>query len=141
MKTSVDHVHVFVSDQYEAASWYEKVLGLAIVAEHKDWAVGGGPLTISGDGGSSGIALFARPSEKSVNQSTVAFGVGGEEFVGFVERCGALGVSNREGSPLSASDVSDHEKSWSVYFSDPYGNPIEVTTYDYVHVKERLSRP
>ncbi len=138
MKVSLDHVHVFVSDQYEAAAWYEKVLGLKIVKEHEDWAVGGGPLTISGDGGSSGIALFARPSEKSVNQSTVAFGVSGEDFADFIGRLTDLGLANGKGGSVMAENISDHDKSWSIYFFDTDGNPIEVTTYDYELVKERL---
>ena len=33
------------------------------------------------------------------------------------------------------SPVTDHEKSFSIYFADPYGNQLEVTTYE-----ERLVR-
>lgn len=138
MKASLDHIHVYVSDQYEAAEWYEKVLGLKILEDLEGWTAGGGPLTISGDGGSSGIALFARPSEKSDNQSTVAFGVSGAEFADFIGRLPELGLTDRRGGPVAADGISDHAKSWSVYFSDPYGNPIEVTTYDYDLVKEKL---
>jgi catechol 2,3-dioxygenase-like lactoylglutathione lyase family enzyme len=138
MKVSVDHVHVFVADQYAAAAWYERVLGLKIVKEHEDWAVGGGPLTISGDDGKSGIALFARPSEKSVNQSTVAFGVSGDEFAEFIGRLGELDLKSLRDERVTAENISDHDKSWSIYFFDPDSNPIEVTTYDYDLVKERL---
>jgi catechol-2,3-dioxygenase len=34
------------------------------------------------------------------------------------------------------SPVMDHEKSFSIYFADPYGNQLEVTAYE-----ERLVRP
>lgn len=138
MKASVDHVHVFVADQYAAAEWYERVLGLKIVKEHEDWAVGGGPLTISGDDGNSGVALFDRPAEKAVNQSTVAFGVTGDDFAAFIERLPELGLKDRNGGAVSRENLSDHEKSWSVYFVDPWQNPIEVTTYDYELVRDRL---
>lgn len=138
MRASVDHIHVFVSDRYDAAKWYERVLGLKIVAEHEDWAAGNGPLTISGDGGSSGIALFARPSEKSANQSTVAFGVSGEEFTTFIESLQDLGLSGLKGAKVHAGAVVDHGSAWSIYFFDPDGNPIELTTYEYDLVKERL---
>lgn len=33
----------------------------------------------------------------------------------------------------------DHDRSWSVYFSDPWGNLLEVTTYDYANVPALLS--
>jgi hypothetical protein len=28
----------------------------------------------------------------------------------------------------------DHQKAFSIYFSDPYGHPLEITTYDYDEV-------
>lgn len=139
MKVHLDHIHVYVADQYEAAEWYEKVLGLKVLEDLEGWTAGGGPLTISGDGGHSGIALFARPSEKSVNQSTVAFGVGGDDFAAFIARLPELKLVDRLGAPVTADEIADHAKSWSIYFTDPYGNPIEVTTYDYDLVKEKLS--
>lgn len=138
MSVSIDHIHVFVGDQYEAAEWYRRVLGLEIVTEHEHWAKDGGPLTISGDGGGSGIALFARPSEKSLNQSTVAFRLGGEEFIEFTGRLEALDLKMRDGEPLNGGKISDHGESWSLYFLDPWGNPIEVTTYDYEQVGSGL---
>ncbi|HUF03789.1 MAG TPA: VOC family protein [Aridibacter sp.] len=138
MKAHLDHIHVYVSDQYEAAEWYEKVLGLKILRDLEGWTAGGGPLTISGDGGNSGVALFARDPEKSDNQSTVAFGVSGEDFAEFIGRLPELRLAARRGGTVTADDISDHSKSWSIYFSDPYGNPIEVTTGDYEFVKDRL---
>ena len=35
-------------------------------------------------------------------------------------------------------DPVDHGKAWSLYFSDPWGNPYEITTYDYELVEGRL---
>jgi catechol-2,3-dioxygenase len=48
-------------------------------------------------------------------------------------------LTSRSGQPLSAADVVDHDKSWSIYFNDPYGNPFEITTYDYETVRQQLS--
>jgi catechol-2,3-dioxygenase len=41
--------------------------------------------------------------------------------------------------PLMISTDDDHGKSFSVYFSDPYGNRLEVTTYDYEAVREKVT--
>ena len=54
----IDHVELFVPDRYEAARWYERTLGLQVVPECEPWAVDGGPLMISSDGGSTKLALF-----------------------------------------------------------------------------------
>lgn len=32
---------------------------------------------------------------------------------------------------MSADDVVDHERSYSLYFTDPDGNWLELTTNDY----------
>ncbi|REJ77684.1 MAG: hypothetical protein DWQ47_15040 [Acidobacteria bacterium] len=138
MKVHIDHVHVYVKDQREAAKWYSTVLGLEVEADLEHWAADGGPLMVSGDGGHSGIALFARPNEKSSNQSTVAFGMAGDDFARFVSSLADMDLVDRNGQVLSKDSVVDHDSSWSVYFPDPYGNPVEVTTYDYDSVKESL---
>jgi catechol 2,3-dioxygenase-like lactoylglutathione lyase family enzyme len=39
----LDHVHVFVPDQYEAAAWYKEILGLEILSVYEDWAIGWRP--------------------------------------------------------------------------------------------------
>ena len=54
----IDHVELFVPDRYEAARWYERVLGLRVVPEFEPWATGGGPLMISTDEGNTKLALF-----------------------------------------------------------------------------------
>ena len=112
----LDHVHVFVPERDRAAAWYRDVLGLAVVLEHAHWAADGGPLTVSGDGGTSGVALFEGEAPS-----------GGER-----RRVVALRVAVR------ASDVVDHGESFSIYFVDPWGNPFEVTSYDAELVRSRL---
>ena len=67
----IDHVELFVPDRYEAAKWYERVLGLQIVPECEPWAVGGGPLMISSDGGSTKLALFE--GQPAASSQTAAF--------------------------------------------------------------------
>lgn len=35
--------------------------------------------------------------------------------------------------------VVDHDKAYSIYFSDPYGHCLEVTTYDYDALRAELT--
>jgi catechol 2,3-dioxygenase-like lactoylglutathione lyase family enzyme len=119
----IDHVEMFVPDRYEAAKWYRQMLGLEIVSEFEFWADEGGPLMIAA--GTTKLALFTgepRGQHPTAGFHRVAFRVDGP---GYVELCRRLGIPHEE---------ADHTKSWSVYFSDPYGHLLEVTTYDYEYV-------
>lgn len=138
----IDHVELFVPDRYEAARWYEEVLGLKILADLEDWAkVEGGPLMISSDGGSTMLALFKgrpRGSRETAGHHRVAFRVDGPGFLQFVARLATVPVFNDQGQPLTAEQVVDHGKAYSIYFCDPYGHRYEITTYDYDYVSNNL---
>jgi catechol 2,3-dioxygenase-like lactoylglutathione lyase family enzyme len=137
----IDHVHVYVSDQCEAAKWYESVLGLEIIKEYEDWAADGGPLTISSDGGGTSLALFKRVplNNSEIDRSkTVAFRVGGEGFITFLKSLPNNQVKDQSGKIITGSDIVDHDRSFSIYFCDPYGNPYELTTYDYKYVQDHI---
>jgi catechol 2,3-dioxygenase-like lactoylglutathione lyase family enzyme len=135
----VDHIELYVPDQYQAARWYEQVLGLKIIPEYTFWADEGGPLMISSDGGSTKLALFkGEPpgfSSPLIGFRRVAFRVDGPGFLEFLERLGDHPVFDHEGRPATTLSVVDHDLAYSVYFCDPYGNRYEVTTYDYEHVR------
>ena len=137
----IDHVELFVPDRYDAAKWYEHVLGLQIVREAESWAVGGGPLMISSDGGSTKLALFEgqpTPSAETAAFRRVAFRVTGDGFVQFLRRLPELQLLDSRGRHLTASAVVDHQMSHSIYFVDPYSHLLEVTTYDHNHVSAAL---
>lgn len=133
----IDHVELFVPDRHEAAAWYARVLGFEIVEEHLDWAEDGrGPLMISNDGGTTMIALFQGPpqgDEPVRGLRRLAFRVCGAHFAAFVRGSGAW-----RAEPLGGADVQDHGKAVSVYFTDPYGTPLEVTTYEAQVAKDAL---
>jgi catechol 2,3-dioxygenase-like lactoylglutathione lyase family enzyme len=129
----IDHVELFVPDRYEAASWYERVLGLHIVPECEPWAVGGGPLMISSDGGSTKLALFeGAPVATSQTAAfrRVAFRVTAAGFAEFLTRNPDL---------VTKDAVVDHQQAYSVYFNDPWGHQLEVTTYEYDDTSARLA--
>jgi catechol 2,3-dioxygenase-like lactoylglutathione lyase family enzyme len=129
----IDHVALTVPDPREAAGWYDRVLGLRPV-EHLDaWAEGSGPLVVSANGGETGLALFAGdPDEPELRH--LAFRVDDDRFLRFLDRAAGMDDVAVDG----ASDVVDHDLSWSVYFDDPWGHRFEVTTYEYAVVADRL---
>lgn len=120
-------------DRYEAAQWYESVLGLSILPEYSYWAKEpGGPLMISPDGGNTKLALFERPKAKSVKG-------GGFDQVAFAERLDTLEIFNRKNERLTRAHVRDHHGSYSLHFCDPWDHRLELTTYDCEHVAHWLS--
>jgi catechol 2,3-dioxygenase-like lactoylglutathione lyase family enzyme len=128
---AIDHVELFVPDRHEAAAWYRRVLGLDVLPEHEDWAQDPqGPLMISSDRGRTMIALFAgepQAARPTAGFHRVAFRVNGPTFLAFRDRL-------REVEAV----LRDHDKAWSLYFSDPWGHRLEVTTYDYAAAAQRL---
>jgi catechol 2,3-dioxygenase-like lactoylglutathione lyase family enzyme len=129
----IDHVELFVPDRYEAARWYEHELGLQVVPECETWAAGGGPLMISSDGGSTKLALFEGQPATSAHTAAfrrVAFRVTGGGFAEFLRRLPELALTNSQ-QPVAAGSVVDHQQAYSLYFDDPWGHLLEVTTYDY----------
>lgn len=138
----IDHVELFVPDRYEAARWYERVLGLRIVPECEQWAVDGGPLMISSDGGNTKLALFegkAVPSSPTAAFRRVAFRVTAPGFAAFLRRLSELALTDSRHQAVTPSSVVDHQQAYSIYFSDPHGHLLEVTTYDYEETSALLT--
>jgi catechol 2,3-dioxygenase-like lactoylglutathione lyase family enzyme len=140
----IDHVELFVPDRYEAARWYESVLGLRVLPEFEMWAAGSGPLMVSSDEGSTKLALFeGRPDTSASIPSgfrRVAFRVDADGFLAFLNRLPDLHLSDAHGRGVTADLVVDHQKAYSIYFVDPYGHLLEVTTYDYAPTRHGLAR-
>ncbi|MFN8529009.1 MAG: VOC family protein [Anaerolineae bacterium] len=136
----IDHVEVYVPDQYEAAAWYQRVFGMEIVKAFEDWAADG-PLMISSNDGGTMIALFKGTPPKDggpFSAKRVAFRVDSAGFLSFLDELSGFVISADKGERLTRAHVVDHDKSWSIYFTDPYGNRYEITSYDYATIKERL---
>ena len=139
----IDHVEMFVPDRVAAAEWYTRVLGLEVVEDFRVWADdAGGPLMISTREGGTKLALFHGTSQSSrptVGFHRVAFAVDGDSFIEFVNGVESLHLHDRDGRPVSASSVFDHQLAFSIYFSDPYGHNLEITTYDHEQVRAALA--
>lgn len=118
----LDHVSLNVSDRPRSIAWYRDVLGLEQRGNEtrNDWPVFMGPFGAC-------IALFQAEIQSPERQAAstgllhIAFMVGREGF-------------DRAQLRLAERDIEfefeDHGTAHAIYFSDPDGNVIELTTYE-----------
>lgn len=139
-RVQIDHVELFVPDRHEAAAWFERALGLTVLRDYEDWARDpAGPLMISSDDGATKLALFeGSPAPAAGGFRRVAFRTDLGGFQEFLRRARELGLADANGSPIGLRSVVDHEKAFSVYFTDPAGYRLEVTCYDHNGVQALL---
>jgi catechol 2,3-dioxygenase-like lactoylglutathione lyase family enzyme len=114
----LDHVALSVGDQQVSDSWYRDVLGLE--RQHAD-AWGDTPIALMAHG--SGLALFKAPPDANpaVGLRHIAFRVDRENFDIAQDDLRARGI---------AFEFQDHAVSQSIYFEDPDGLLLELTTYE-----------
>ena len=125
----IDHIHVYVPDWESAEKWYGDILGFRRVEKFMVWAVKNGPLTLESADGEVHLALFER--ENHPDTSAIAFGADGEQFLSWKVHLEDRGLKLR---------ITDHDLAFSLYFSDPWGNLHEITTYDHEHVRNKLEQ-
>ena len=98
---------------------------------------------ISSDGGNTKLALFRgspQGSRETAGFQLVAFRVGAAIFAQFVGKLPELDLTDHLGRPVTSDLVVDHEMAYSIYFCDPFGHRLELTTYDYDQTKTELTR-
>ena len=116
----IDHVEVFGADIAAAARWYREVLGLEEVSR---WD----PEPVMIGAGGTKLALFKANGEPRKDPGDAphwhrtAWQTDEAGFAAAQEHLGDLGIPFR--GPI------DHDRSWSIYFLDPDGNPLEITYY------------
>ncbi len=113
----LDHVALAVADQGVEESWYTDVLGLG-----REFAGEWGDTPVALMAGGSGLALFkSRGGEPSAALRHIAFRVDRENFAAAQDDFRARGI------PF---EFADHGVAHSIYFEDPAGLQLELTTYD-----------
>ena len=115
----LDHVAIAVADIEQSAAWYEQVLGFEKQHQGK-W---GGVPTFVGKG-EMGIALFPKKRKESAGTGSIlhfAFGARREDFLAAQRELKSQGI---------AFHFEDHQIAHSIYFSDPDGHKVEITTYE-----------
>jgi glyoxylase I family protein len=111
----LDHVALGVGDQRASEDWYREVLGLE--REYADeW--GDMPVAVMAEG--SGLALF-KAADTSAGFRHLAFRVDRENF--------ELAQDDLRGAGIPF-ELADHGVSHSIYFEDPDGVRLELTTYE-----------
>jgi len=120
----IDHVALGVRDIQRSARWYIEVLGFERLHE----GMWNGVPTFIGKG-ATGIALFpaspsleAKPSiHREIRMLHLAFRANRENFLAAQRE-----LENRG----TKFEFQDHEISHSIYFRDPDGHQLEITTYE-----------
>jgi catechol 2,3-dioxygenase-like lactoylglutathione lyase family enzyme len=120
----IDHVALGVRDIESSANWYIEVLGFERLHEGM-W--NGVPTFIAK--GNTGIALFPASSDAKPTASTrrdvrmlhLAFRANQENFLAAQRELENRGIK---------FEFQDHEIAHSIYFRDPDGHRLEITTYD-----------
>ena len=125
---NIDHVHLSVTDRERSVAWFAETLGLEVIEALRHWAAEGGPLTIGDRGGHIHLALFERDTFEPSN--TIAFGASGNEFLAWKGHLEQQGIATR---------CADHKSAWSLYFQDPDGNGLEITTAEHALVAAALT--
>ena len=117
----IDHVAIATPDLAKTIAWYCEVLGLERL--HADeW--GGVPAFIGA--GSTAIAFF--PAKE--NSRRTAAGGPMLHLAFRTDRAGFVRAQEELKKRKIPFEFQDHEIAHSIYFSDPDGHPLEITTYE-----------
>lgn len=130
--SQIDHVEVFVSDLERSLKWYADTLGLTEVRrwEPEPILIGAGDTYLALFRARSGLPNIqgTRPIPPPYRWHRVAWRVSAQGFVEAIRHLQTQQVKLR--GPV------DHVGAVSIYFNDPDGNALEITTYDPVAVEE-----
>ena len=118
----IDHVAMGVRDVEQSAKWYTDVLGFERLHE----GMWNGVPTFIGKG-NTGLALFPANEEpktsghREIRMLHLAFRADRENFLAAQQELKKRGIK---------FEFQDHEIAHSIYFRDPDGHQLEITTYE-----------
>jgi catechol 2,3-dioxygenase-like lactoylglutathione lyase family enzyme len=120
----IDHVALAVRDVERSAQWYVEVLGF----ERRYQGMWNGIPAFIGKGATA-LALFpihdrdSRPAARAgkIDMLHLAFRADRKNFLAAQHELKERGIK---------FEFQDHEISHSIYFRDPDGHELEITTYD-----------
>ncbi len=121
---ALDHVALVVRDQTHSVEWYEDLLGLEEVYLDEWDSI---PRMLVAPGTQTGVALFQAPDPEAgyahgeIRIAHVAFRVDRLAFEAMQVELGRRGIE---------FEYQDHVVSHSIYFPDPDGHELELTTYE-----------
>jgi catechol 2,3-dioxygenase-like lactoylglutathione lyase family enzyme len=121
---ALDHIALSVRDVTRSAGWYVDVLGFKRLHEDK-W--NGIPVFVGN--GDAAVALFPA-SEEIGSTSTDRIAVRTLHFAFRTDRENFLRAQDALKKRAITFEFQDHEISHSIYFRDPDGHKIEITTYE-----------
>lgn len=119
---AIDHVALLVQDMEQAVQWYREVLGMQRRYQEV-WTGKRDPVVMAT--GNVQVALFLPAQPEALRPHDL-----NEHFAVRVDRANfeqARQELERRGIPFK---VWDHKICLSLYFFDPDGNQIEVTTFE-----------
>jgi catechol 2,3-dioxygenase-like lactoylglutathione lyase family enzyme len=120
----LDHVAISVADVERSRAFYADVLGLERV--HDAWEI---PVVMAA--GESGVAIFSHESGPSSTPDRTAPPPARILHIAFrVDRTGFEEAQEALVARGLQVEFSDHGISHSLYFDDPDGHQLELTTYD-----------
>lgn len=132
--SALDHVHLYGKDPQAAAEWYGRVLGLQVHPSSARREPSRMVYLATARG--QYCATFFKGSPPSDGDHTTAFRVPGSAFIAFAQALPDPEILGRDGQPLEPCSADDHGLAWSLYFQDPDGNHLELTTYDHQRVRD-----
>ena len=121
---ALDHVALSVRDVERSAQWYADVLGFK---RHHEEMWDGVPIFVGNS--DAAIALFP-VRDKAGSRSHDRAAVRTLHFAFRADRKNFLRAQDELKKRAIPFDFQDHEISHSIYFRDPDGHEIEITTYE-----------
>lgn len=135
----IDHIHIGVSDAAAAIAWYQRVLGLHPDPRYRQLQDAPHATTMLANPSGSVRLAVSQSDAAGGRPGSVAFVVGGQDFLDWIERLASERVTNRDGQTIARDSVCDHQFFCTISFVDPFGNPFEIVSYDHTWLVGKLS--